>query len=212
MSPYIAFGLFVAASVFIPKAKMYGQYDASFISLQFIRSAMLALKETHPVTGSFLLQLDIALESNGLNSDQSTNPTTTKALSEVRIPPKEDSSPRSTEPSIMDNEFRKYSTIPISLEGILPAQIQTRKQIQTLTPIADYGTAELLSGLGQTLDFEFDLGGDPLPSLAIDETYTMQTDISQDEFPYDYLQLDGTSQLNDSGLPSHMDPLQLEFP
>ncbi len=66
MNPFIAFSLYVAARVFVQYLKAHTDDAAVISSLQFLLSAMQALKGKNPLTGSFLAQLDVDLESSGL--------------------------------------------------------------------------------------------------------------------------------------------------
>ena len=65
MNPLIAFCLYVAARVFVQHIKS-GQADANAkSSLQFLLSALHAMKENNPLTESFHVLLDTDLEGSG---------------------------------------------------------------------------------------------------------------------------------------------------
>ena len=66
MNPFIAFCLYVAARVFVQYLKSHKSDVAVMASLQFLLSAMQALKAKNPLTESFLVQLDVDLEGSGL--------------------------------------------------------------------------------------------------------------------------------------------------
>lgn len=66
MNPFIAFCLYVAARVFVQYLKARKDDSTVISSLQFLLSAMHALKGKNPLTGSFLLQLEVDLEGTGL--------------------------------------------------------------------------------------------------------------------------------------------------
>jgi hypothetical protein len=66
MNPFIAFCLYVAARVYVQYLKSHKGDTAVVSSLQFLLSAMQALKAKNPLTESFLVQLDVDLEGTGL--------------------------------------------------------------------------------------------------------------------------------------------------
>lgn len=66
MNPFISFCLYVAARVFIQYLKSRPDDNQTGDSLRFLLSAMNAMKLKNPLTESFLVQLDVDLESLGL--------------------------------------------------------------------------------------------------------------------------------------------------
>lgn len=66
MNPFISFCLYVAARVFIQYLKTRSKDAQVRASLQFLLSAMHAIKRKNPLTESFLVQLDVDLEGAGL--------------------------------------------------------------------------------------------------------------------------------------------------
>ncbi|KAK4560456.1 hypothetical protein LTR86_005652 [Recurvomyces mirabilis] len=66
MNPFISFCLYVAARVFVQYLKSRPKDTQIRASLQFLLSAMHAIKRKNPLTESFLVQLDVDLESAGL--------------------------------------------------------------------------------------------------------------------------------------------------
>lgn len=70
MNPFISFCLYVAARVFVQYLKSRPKDQQVKASLQFLLSAMHALKRKNPLTESFLVQLDVDLESAGLESSR----------------------------------------------------------------------------------------------------------------------------------------------
>ena len=66
MNPFISFCLYVAARVFVQYLKARPDDDATSDALQFLLSAMNVMKVKNPLTESFLVQLDVDLESLGL--------------------------------------------------------------------------------------------------------------------------------------------------
>jgi hypothetical protein len=68
MNPFISFCLYVAARVFVQYLKSRPDDDQTADSLRFLLTAMKALKVKNPLTESFLVQLDVDLESLGLRN------------------------------------------------------------------------------------------------------------------------------------------------
>lgn len=66
MNPFISFCLYVAARVFVQYLKSRPKDGQVRASLQFLLSAMKAIKRKNPLTESFLVQLDVDLEGAGL--------------------------------------------------------------------------------------------------------------------------------------------------
>ncbi|CAK4032090.1 transcriptional regulatory [Lecanosticta acicola] len=66
MHPFISFCLYVAARVFVQYLKSRPKDDQVKTSLQFLLTAMHAIKRKNPLTESFLVQLDVDLEHAGL--------------------------------------------------------------------------------------------------------------------------------------------------
>lgn len=85
MNPFISFCLYVAARVFVQYLRSRPQDHQIGSSLQFLLSAMHAIKRKNPLTESFLIQLDVDLESAGLESlrlQQKHRPTPTNQNSQ----------------------------------------------------------------------------------------------------------------------------------
>ena len=68
MNPFISFCLYVAARVFVQYLKSRPKDTQIKASLQFLLSAMGAIKRKNPLTESFLVQLDVDLEGAGLEN------------------------------------------------------------------------------------------------------------------------------------------------
>lgn len=66
MNPFISFCLYVSARVFVQYLKSRPDDGQTADSLRFLLSAMNALKRRNPLTESFLVQLDVDLESLSL--------------------------------------------------------------------------------------------------------------------------------------------------
>ncbi|KAK6395382.1 hypothetical protein LTR65_000853 [Meristemomyces frigidus] len=71
MNPFISFCLYVAARVFVQYLKSRPKDAQVRASLQFLLSAMHAVKRKNPLTESFLVQLDVDLEGAGLEDSRS---------------------------------------------------------------------------------------------------------------------------------------------
>jgi hypothetical protein len=84
MNPFISFCVYVAARVFVQYLKTRPKDQQMNSSLQFLLQAMQALRKKNPLTESFLVQLDIDLESAGIMSAQQKPylPPTTKVRKE----------------------------------------------------------------------------------------------------------------------------------
>lgn len=65
MNPFVVFCLYVAARVFVQYLRARPGDQQAQASLQFLMSALQALKRKNPLTGSFLAQLEIDLEGAG---------------------------------------------------------------------------------------------------------------------------------------------------
>ncbi len=77
MNPFMAFCLYVAARVFVQYLKKMPQDSQIRTALQFLLTAMQAMKLKNPLTESFLVQLHLDIRGNGLdiffhNPDYST--------------------------------------------------------------------------------------------------------------------------------------------
>lgn len=66
MNPFISFCVYVAARVFVQYLKTRPKDQQMTASLQFMLQAMQALRRKNPLTESFLVQLDLDLESAGI--------------------------------------------------------------------------------------------------------------------------------------------------
>lgn len=66
MNPFISFCLYVAARVFVQYLKSRPDDNQTGDSLRFLLTAMNAMKSKNPLTESFLVQLDVDLESLGM--------------------------------------------------------------------------------------------------------------------------------------------------
>ncbi|KAF2856322.1 C6 transcription factor-like protein Prf [Plenodomus tracheiphilus IPT5] len=70
MNPFISFCVYVAARVFVQYLKTRPKDQQMISSLQFLLQAMHALRRKNPLTESFLVQLDLDLESAGIQGLQ----------------------------------------------------------------------------------------------------------------------------------------------
>lgn len=75
MNPFISFCLYVASRVFVQYLKSRPKDTQVRSSLQFLLSAMHAIKRKNPLTESFLVQLDVDLEGAGLEDTTSLRAT-----------------------------------------------------------------------------------------------------------------------------------------
>lgn len=67
----MSFCLYIAARVFVQYLKSRPDDSTVYSSLQFVISALNALKAKNPLTESFLVQLDVDLEGTGIRAIES---------------------------------------------------------------------------------------------------------------------------------------------
>ncbi|THC98944.1 hypothetical protein EYZ11_001581 [Aspergillus tanneri] len=67
MNPFMAFCVYIAARVFVQYLKSRPDDSAARSSLQFLFSALGALKKKNPLTESFLVQLDVDMEGTSVD-------------------------------------------------------------------------------------------------------------------------------------------------
>lgn len=72
MNPFISFCVYVAARVFVQYLRTRPKDQQMNASLQFLLQALQALRRKNPLTESFLVQLDLDLESAGIPTSQQT--------------------------------------------------------------------------------------------------------------------------------------------
>lgn len=74
LNPFMSFCLYIAARVFVQYLKSRPSDPTVYSSLQFVLSALNAMKAKNPLTESFLVQLDVDLEGTGIRAiDASTS-------------------------------------------------------------------------------------------------------------------------------------------
>lgn len=67
----MSFCLYIAARVFVQYLKSRPDDSTVYSSLQFVISALNAMKAKNPLTESFLVQLDVDLEGTGIRAIES---------------------------------------------------------------------------------------------------------------------------------------------
>lgn len=67
MNPFVAFCIYVAARVFVQFLKRTPDDQEIRASLEFLFSAMQAMKRRNPLSESFLIQLGLDIEGTGLD-------------------------------------------------------------------------------------------------------------------------------------------------
>lgn len=77
MNPFMSFCVYIAARVFVQYLKSRPEDTAARSSLQFVFSALEALKNKNPLTESFLVQLDVDIEGTSLRDLRPRSATTT---------------------------------------------------------------------------------------------------------------------------------------
>ena len=70
MNPFISFCVYVAARVFVQYLKTRPKDQQMTASLEFLLQAMQAIRRKNRLTESFLVQIDLDLESAGLEGIQ----------------------------------------------------------------------------------------------------------------------------------------------
>jgi hypothetical protein len=83
MNPFISFCVYVAARVFVQYLKTRPKDQQMSSSLQFLLQAMQALRRKNPLTESFLVQLDLDLESAGINMQEKPYMPAANIVSEI---------------------------------------------------------------------------------------------------------------------------------
>ncbi|KAJ5089500.1 hypothetical protein N7532_008184 [Penicillium argentinense] len=77
LNPFMSFCLYISARVFVQYLKSRPDDSTVHSSLQFVVSALNAMKNKNPLTESFLVQLDVDLEGTGIKSMDSTKTNST---------------------------------------------------------------------------------------------------------------------------------------
>lgn len=70
MNPFISFCVYVAARVFVQYLKTRPNDQQMIASLEFLLQAMQAIRRKNRLTESFLVQIDLDLQSAGLEGIQ----------------------------------------------------------------------------------------------------------------------------------------------
>jgi len=81
LNPFMSFCLYISARVFVQYLKSRPDDSTVHSSLQFVVSALNAMKSKNPLTESFLVQLDVDLEGTGIKAIDSSKPTVSHAAS-----------------------------------------------------------------------------------------------------------------------------------
>ncbi|KAJ5454336.1 uncharacterized protein N7458_005292 [Penicillium daleae] len=72
LNPFMSFCLYISARVFVQYLKSRPDDSTVYSSLQFVVSALNAMKSKNPLTESFLVQLDVDLEGTGIRAVDNT--------------------------------------------------------------------------------------------------------------------------------------------
>lgn len=70
----MSFCLYISARVFVQYLKSRPDDSTVYSSLQFVVSALNAMKNKNPLTESFLIQLDVDLEGTGIKAMDNAKP------------------------------------------------------------------------------------------------------------------------------------------
>jgi hypothetical protein len=87
LNPFMSFCLYIAARVFVQYLKSRPEDSSVHSSLQFLVSALNAMKNKTPLTESFLVQLDVDLDGTGIRALDDKQITKTAAHSMLVSPP-----------------------------------------------------------------------------------------------------------------------------
>ena len=121
MNPFIAFCLYVAARVFVQYLKSRPEDATVKSSLQFLLTAMQALKGKNPLTESFLVQLDVDLEGSGVEGLSSATKSSLKRAM-AAVPANSDTMRCSP---LYDIRQSQSANAPILGEGADPGPLQS---------------------------------------------------------------------------------------
>lgn len=84
MNPFMAFCLYVAARVFVQYLKKMPNDQEMKQSLEFLLTAMSAIRRKNPLTESFLIQLTLDMEGSGLDTLLHNPDFSSKLMDEMR--------------------------------------------------------------------------------------------------------------------------------
>lgn len=164
---------------------------------------MQVIKKTHPITGSFLLQLDIAMKSSGRQGDLDAIVETGIVQELTHETTQSHEVPQLPDNNIMADELKQYNALPIALHGILPTRMQ---QGQGVTGVGQ-GTAPESYVLEQAQMQDFSLVD--LSGWQSDDISLLQTDLAGQDFSNNYFGPLNDAQYDDVDLELLLDPLQL---
>ncbi|GAB7347058.1 hypothetical protein MBLNU459_g3197t2 [Dothideomycetes sp. NU459] len=181
VNPFTSFSLYLAATTFLQSAKDGEALEQSLANVHFIRSAMQTLKCIHPITGSFLLQLELDIELSRLTHDEPSATTFEHMTGHVVTADAAEEPPAKT---TMAEELDRYDVLPISLYGIVPSQKQRARLAQSMPDEAvlpegidtvSYGVpAQAVNGQTFQLDTRSTLGLDAGGLAVADYGYIVQ--------------------------------------
>ncbi|KAJ5679427.1 hypothetical protein N7462_007671 [Penicillium macrosclerotiorum] len=80
LNPFMSFCLYISARVFVQYLKSRPDDSTVYSSLQFVVSALNAMKSKNPLTESFLVQLDVDLEGTGIHALSSSKSGTSHVM------------------------------------------------------------------------------------------------------------------------------------
>ncbi|KAJ5138633.1 uncharacterized protein N7515_003481 [Penicillium bovifimosum] len=136
LNPFMSFCLYIAARVFVQYLKSRPEDSSVHSSLQFLVSALNAMKNKNPLTESFLVQLDVDLDGTGiraLDDRQKANMSAAQSMAQSYCHDTANCSPiynvRETQRTVIDesqqycaNRNGNLQTTPASLAGPLPTR------------------------------------------------------------------------------------------
>lgn len=154
MNPFLSFCLYVAARVFVQYLKSRPKDTQIHTSLQFLLAAMQAFKRKNPLTESFLVQLDVDLESAGLNDSQAVR----GKINMPKYPVRGEGCPVS-QMGVGENYEPSYTNVGASGEGVGQDCLPMAKNVPTfgesnLPGFAPESTMGFIPGTMNTTTYE----------------------------------------------------------
>ncbi|EMD00908.1 hypothetical protein BAUCODRAFT_144502 [Baudoinia panamericana UAMH 10762] len=152
MNPFISFCLYVSARVFVQYLKSRPKDTQVKASLQFLLSAMHAIKRKNPLTESFLVQLDVDLESAGLEDSRSLR---AAVLRQPSLPDRFEGCPTAhIMPTVPTYMKHTYGDQGLSMYNDPQSNTHMVPPVTTDTTAFGYATTEMPDYIGSATSFE----------------------------------------------------------
>ncbi|CAI7672461.1 unnamed protein product [Penicillium discolor] len=149
LNPFMSFCLYIAARVFVQYLKSRPEDSSVHSSLQFLVSALNAMKNKNPLTESFLVQLDVDLDGTGiraLDDKQKTNLSAAHSMVQTYCHDKTDCAPvynirqtqgiaKEVSPQYSTNRSGNQQPMPAGLTTSLPSRNRDSTTQPTTGPV-----------------------------------------------------------------------------